>query len=749
MNKRTILAVLIIALIAALAFTACSKDGADQAVPKEKDVDIADLLERANEALDEADYDEAVVLFQEVLDEKKDAVDAVYGITKAYIGMQKYAKAEKVLRAALEDAEAEADYWDLLIDVYSAAQEGDQAIADLRAEAFEATALTKYQGHAALQNDFKVAAQADDDGDDKADDASDDQQSQDAAKADDDAAKEDEKVAQSTTDNEREADDAPLPDEEMVVTFADPVFERAVREIYQLPDGAIKWRDIGYRKRLVLGEFDDENYDYINCVELDGPIETLADLKWFINLKELLIERKNDDYRTSAINVDTGYLRMLNRVEVLKLDHVNASGSISDIETMTNLKTLSLGYTGLYEKLSIISTLKSLEHLNISSGYSGDIADLAGLNLQTVKLTSDDISGDIGAFANMAALHEIDLVGENYTGSLASLSGLSDLQVLRIRDVFYGGDNELMASGNLSDLASLAQLRKLSLKGNYFSGDISALASCSALESVALSGASFTGELSAFNVLTKLRTLVLKGRAYGENSAIGGDIAALANSSQLEDIVIYSPNVVGDISSLQSLAKLRTLDIDSYDYESPCQVTADIGVLSNFPELKRVSLSGDDVHGDIAILGSLQHLEDLSLLYTKISGDIAALKDIPSLQRIELSRTAVSGDIAAFGNLPALRSLQFGGTAISGDIAALGNLLELTYLSLDDTVVSGDISALNNCTQLYDLDVSGTMISGDIASLNNLTELSYFSTSDTSLTGTLTLADGTVFTAGE
>ena len=115
-----------------------------------------------------------------------------------------------------------------------------------------------------------------------------------------------------------------VPEPMSVVEFADAGFEKMIREYLYLDDEVIHWEDIAYV--AVLSGFDLVNYDD------SMRIKSLADLKWFINLKWLMI--------SGGVNVagDLSDLSGLTTLEFVAIEDTSIVGDISSFSGITNMK---------------------------------------------------------------------------------------------------------------------------------------------------------------------------------------------------------------------------------------------------------------------------------------------------------------------------------------------------------------------------------------------------------------------------
>ncbi len=176
------------------------------------------------------------------------------------------------------------------------------------------------------------------------------------------------------------------PDEQIIIDIADPnkviyfedqVFEMAIRDCFDLDEGDITWKDIGYKTKLDSEEF-----------QPDGSIKTLEDLKWFVNLKKIEITE-------SKVEGDLGSFSHLESLEVLMMWETYVSGDISSLSGLENLRTINLNHTDVEGDISSLNTLVYLEELELKeTDVEGDINSLNGLdNLKLVELSDTNVTG--------------------------------------------------------------------------------------------------------------------------------------------------------------------------------------------------------------------------------------------------------------------------------------------------------------------------------------------------------------------
>ena len=143
----------------------------------------------------------------------------------------------------------------------------------------------------------------------------------------------------------------PLPDPDLVIEFKDPIFEQAVREYYNLGNGNILWKDIGYRRILDWWDHD-----------IGGYTSSLEDLKWFTNLERLSLGGYS--YYCGHTG-DLSHIGQLKNLRSLRLTITAISGDISDLSGLDKLRSIIIETAPISGDLSSLRALENLEELNV------------------------------------------------------------------------------------------------------------------------------------------------------------------------------------------------------------------------------------------------------------------------------------------------------------------------------------------------------------------------------------------------
>lgn len=192
-------------------------------------------------------------------------------------------------------------------------------------------------------------------------------------------------------------------------------------------------------------------------------------------------------------------------------------------------------------------------------------------------------------------------------------------------------------------------------------------------------------DLSPLADLRYLQRLSLHGRAFHSN------LKPLARMRNLTDLDLgYSD--VQDITPLARLTRLQELRLASTKVES-------LDALRTLTRLQELNLSDTPI-SNIASLAKMRHLEILDLSHTAVS-DLEPLRQLHRLEQLLLRDTDVE-DVTPLFSLRKLRDLDLGNTEVE-DIKPLSNLVKLKCLHLENSQVHdvSTLSGLSHLGMLY------------------------------------------------
>lgn len=178
-----------------------------------------------------------------------------------------------------------------------------------------------------------------------------------------------------------------------------------------------------------------------------------------------------------------------------------------------------------------------------------------------------------------------------------------------------------------------------------------------------------------------------------------------------------------DISALQGLSKLRSVNLYGYSVKS-------LEPFKNNTELKSLMVSNVS-DGDLSYIKGLKDLGELRVRSKEIK-NINTLADLNQIYSLDISTDKGITNLDFTKNMEALMSLDVYGYTKSNnnigltDISAIKDKVQLHSLTLSCEGIK-DMSAINNLTNISDLNLYG-------ANINNLSFLSNFKLSSLTLT---------------
>ncbi len=277
-----------------------------------------------------------------------------------------------------------------------------------------------------------------------------------------------------------------------VIEWRDPVFERHVRRIINKPEGDIMLSEIIYVTNLDLGSY---------ALEDKAVVTDFSDIEYFENLTELSLDGNEI--------TDISFLQNLTGLEKLNIDR-NLIADLSPLSNMANLTQL-LARNNLISDISPLSSCVNLFDVYMSNTYTqyeentdmqnNTIADFSPLetctdlylleiqNIPSLDLNSiaqltqvntiyasDCNIADVSPLENLVNLEHLDLD----RNSVTDISALSKLENLKILEISYNEELE-----DLSSLQNLQNLENLSIRSTNVK-DLSPLSNIASLQTLTL-----------------------------------------------------------------------------------------------------------------------------------------------------------------------------------------------------------------------------------------------------------------------
>ena len=367
--------------------------------------------------------------------------------------------------------------------------------------------------------------------------------------------------------------------------------------------------------------------------------------------------------------------------------------------TLTKKENDTIAMAGNTFAESDISSAEKVPEIMIGEeSYSADETDL---DLRDKNLNNADLL----KLSQMTDLVELNLDDNPEITDLSSLSGLTNLKVLRIQHTGVSdlspiadltGLTELyLANPEVSDLTAISGLTNLTElwldDGNTHSSkivDLSPLSGPINLQRLTLPSAPDYADLSPLSALTELRELRMMGiHDSGANSI--DSLEFLKNMTKLEKLSIVVRNV--DLSPLQNLTNLQQLSLAADKTHAE-----DLTLFSGMTSLEELVIRGDSMcsASDMTALSGLTKLRKLIL---SVSGlrSLSGLENMSELEDFELYLTdSTLTDLAPLANLSELRNfcISVGGNPPGPlDISALAGLSNLQTVEISpDRVANKD-----------------------------------------------------------
>lgn len=424
-------------------------------------------------------------------------------------------------------------------------------------------------------------------------------------------------------------------------------------------------------------------------------------------------------YRNQLTGNVPSQLGYLQRLEILDLAINNITGPIpATFGNLTSLKNLSLARNQLLGEIP-----SELGHLR---------------NIRWIQLSENQLSGEIPySIWNISSLVYLSLTQNKLTGKLPSNMG-----------------------------SALPNLRELHLARNRLEGKLpSSLSNASSIQNLELSTNGFHGPIPLFGGMKDLLYLNLGNNFLSSTTELNFQlIDSLKNSTQLEELMIFSNRLAGQLPS--SVANLST-HLQQFCFADNLLTGSFPQGIDRFQELISLSIEDNSFVGDIPetigrlkklqnfaayrnmfsgeipdIFGNFTHLSSLAIGGNQFSGRIpTSIRACQRLNNLDLAANMLNGSIPMeiFG-LSTLSWLNLRQNALSGPLPAeVGNLKQIQFMDVSDNQLSGNISStIGSCSSLQHLFMAGNNFSGSIPStIGKLASLESLDLSSNSLTGTI------------
>jgi hypothetical protein len=215
------------------------------------------------------------------------------------------------------------------------------------------------------------------------------------------------------------------------VVWEDPVFEAEVRQTLMKQEGT----------PVTAAELKS-----VTTLSLTMGVTSLADLMYFENLEELLID---PDYQLKQ-DIDLTPIGELKKLTVLTLRLSGDETDFNFLKELPQLTSLTIQWPCDNADISFLSTLSNLTELGLIEMTGIDLANLSGLTKLTIlSLKYCDVT-DISALENLINLKSLMLQDSAQLEDLSPVAGMKELTFL-----------DLTACVGIKSLEPLRGLEKL------------------------------------------------------------------------------------------------------------------------------------------------------------------------------------------------------------------------------------------------------------------------------------------------
>lgn len=208
-----------------------------------------------------------------------------------------------------------------------------------------------------------------------------------------------------------------------------------------------------------------------------------------------------------------------------------------------------------------------------------------------------------------------------------------------------------------------------------------------------------------------IKSLMSLGVSWNEN--LSGELPEFIEDSSLQELRLAGTKFSGKIpESIGNLRNLTMLDLSS------CQFYGLIPILAQWPMIRQVDLSGNNLTGSLPTDGylSLHNLTEVDLSNNSISGAIpASLFSHTSLEYLSLLQNNFTGNFLLYPNISSsLREIDVSFNKLQGPLPKLlSKFVGLEWLDLSSNNLTGtvDLSFIKNYKMLYYISLSYNKLS--------------------------------------
>ncbi|KAE8706999.1 LRR receptor-like serine/threonine-protein kinase HSL2 [Hibiscus syriacus] len=352
--------------------------------------------------------------------------------------------------------------------------------------------------------------------------------------------------------------------------------------------------------------------------------------------------------------------------------------------------------------------------------FIGELPDFASNNLEVLRLSNNNFSGDIPlSFGHMRSLKVLSLGGNLLDGKIPSFLGnLSQLTNFEL------GFNPFKASHLPKEIGNLSKLEVLWLSNSNLVGEIPfSIGNLVSLKNLDLSCNSLSGKIP--ESLSMLKNLV-QIELY-QNQLTGELPESLAELPALLRLDVSQNSLTGKLPK-----KIAAMPLESLNLNDNFFIGEIPGVLASNQHLTQLKLFNNSFTGKLpSDIGKFCPLEEFDVSTNNFKEELPPfLCYQKKLQRIVVFKNRFSGKIPeSYGECESLNYVRMGDNTLSGNLPEKfwGRTL-IQFLELENNHFEGSISSsISALQQLTSLRLSGNDFSGEIpvgiCKLKNLTQI--------------------------
>jgi hypothetical protein len=370
---------------------------------------------------------------------------------------------------------------------------------------------------------------------------------------------------------------------------------------------------------------------------------------------------------------------LMPRLATLDASTSSIVGQLPLTWSSTSLTSLSLQGNSLSGSLTGLTFNSSgFVALDLSSNRIGPSCSfIVPVALRTLLLNDNLCVGPHPSWATATILTTVDLAGNTFTGSLASIPS-ARLQTLRVD------------------------------RGNRFTGPLPSWTSATALTEVAASNNQFSGTLPAFSSSARPTTLL-----FAANN-LSGTFPPGAVLSSLQFLDLSANSFTGPLPLLNAATALRQLNVSLNNFTGPLALAASL------PSLTLLDVACNSLSGTLPSWGSSRSLAHVNLSCgNAFSGSLPAFSPAAysSLSSLDISDQGLTGVLASIlgstlssgAQTAAVTSMLLGGNSLTGTMPQFLRWPSLQRFNASGNSLTGSIAVASGSSfpaSLWSIDVS-------------------------------------------